>query len=427
MKVLILGSGGREHVLAAKLSKELGAHSVYVMPGNAGTAKVAQNVSGSVTDFSFMTRFCLQEDIDFILPGSEESLVAGVRDALAEKENTRHIYVFGPDKLGASLEGSKEFAKQFMERHGIPTAMYKSFTEEQIGDAMTWLINLQPPYVLKADGLAAGKGVLICEHIDEAEAELQQMLFDKKFGQASSKVVIEEFLSGIEFSVFVATDGEHYALLPEAKDYKRIGEGDTGLNTGGMGAVSPVPFADKALMDKVRNHIIEPTIRGLHSEGIDYRGFIFFGLMNCGGDPYVIEYNVRMGDPETEVVFPRVNGELSKMLSLAAEKRLNEWDAKVSEDYCTTIFTVSEGYPEAYEKGKEISLPAAPENGVYFHAGTALSGEKLLTSGGRVIACSYQATSLSEALEGSFRMADSIAFEGKYFRKDIGKDLSEPS
>lgn len=427
MKVLILGSGGREHVLASKLSHELGTEAVYVMPGNAGTAQVARNVAGSISDFESMAKYCLEQGIDYILPGSEEALVAGVRDAFSANEKTRHIYVFGPDRLGASLEGSKEFAKKFMERHHIPTAMYKSFTEEQIGDAMTWLINLQPPYVLKADGLAAGKGVLICEHIDEAETELQQMLLDKKFGQASSKVVIEEFLSGIEFSVFVATDGAHYAILPEAKDYKRIGVGDTGLNTGGMGAVSPVPFADEELMHKVRTTIIEPTIRGLRNDGIHYRGFIFFGLMNCGGEPYVIEYNARMGDPETEVVFPRVKGKLSEMLRLAAENRLNEWDAKVSENYCTTVFTVSEGYPEAYEKGKEIQLPHAPQNGMFYHAGTVMSEGRLLTSGGRVIACSYEAETLADALKGSFEMAASIQFEGKYFRNDIGKDLSEPS
>lgn len=427
MKVLILGSGGREHVLASKLSDELGAESVYVMPGNAGTAQVARNVTGSISDFESIARLCLDENIHFILPGSEEALVSGVRDALQANDETRHIYVFGPDKLGASLEGSKEFAKQFMERQHIPTAVYKSFTEEQIGEAMTWLIHLQAPYVLKADGLAAGKGVLICQDIEEAETELQQMLLDKKFGEASSRVVIEEFLSGIEFSVFVVTDGEHYVLLPEAKDYKRIGEGDTGLNTGGMGAVSPVPFADEALMEKVKNTIIEPTIRGLRSEGLDYRGFIFFGLMNCGGDPYVIEYNVRMGDPETEVVFPRVKGSLSEMLQLAAQRRLNEWDAKVSEQFCTTVFTVSQGYPEAYEKGKFIHLPDAPEQGKYYHAGTTMSDGQLLTSGGRVIACSFMAGQMSEALEGSFRMAEALAFDGKYFRKDIGKDLSEPS
>lgn len=427
MKVLILGSGGREHVFAAKLSAELGKEAVFVAPGNGGTDSCAQNVSISPLAFEQLAQFCLEHAITHVLPGNEDPLVNGLRDYFESRNELKHIFVFGPNEHGARLEGSKEFAKEFMQKHHIPTAMYKSFSEDEIGDAMSWLPVLEPPYVLKADGLAAGKGVVICPTLDEAETELEHMLINRKFGDASSKVVIEEFLSGIEFSVFVVTDGEHHVLLPEAKDYKRIGEGDTGLNTGGMGAVSPVPFADEVLMGKVKSQIIEPTISGLKKDGIDYRGFIFFGLMNVSGDPYVIEYNVRMGDPETEVVFPRIGGALSDLLEKARNKQLSQWNPKRSDDFCTTVFTVSEGYPESYEKGKEIELLSAPNGGIYFQAGTTQKNGKLYTAGGRVIACTYIAPSMHDALNGSYSMAEKLQFEGKYFRKDIGRDLSEPS
>lgn len=427
MKVLILGSGGREHVFAAKLSAELGKEAVFVAPGNGGTEMCAQNVNVSALDFEQLAQFCLQAEVTHILPGNEDPLVSGIRNYFESRHELNHIFIFGPDENGARLEGSKEFAKEFMHKHQIPTALYKSFSEDEIGEAMSWLPVLDPPYVLKADGLAAGKGVVICPTLDEAETELEHMLINKKFGQASSKVVIEEFLSGIEFSVFVVTDGKQHVVLPEAKDYKRIGEGDTGLNTGGMGAVSPVPFADQEIMEKVKNQIIEPTLKGLKKDGIDYRGFIFFGLMNVSGDPYVIEYNVRMGDPETEVVFPRIGGSLSDMLMKAQNKQLQHWNPELSDRFCTTVFTVSEGYPESYEKGKEIVLPSAPVSGTYFQAGTIQKNGKLQTAGGRVIACTFMAPTMHDALNGSYRMADSLHFEGKYFRRDIGRDLSEPS
>jgi phosphoribosylamine--glycine ligase len=426
MKVLVLGSGGREHVLVNRLSQEIGVENVFAAPGNGGTDLCAKNVAISPLDFEAVGDFCIKQGITHILPGNEDPLVNGLRDFFESRENLKGVYIFGPDQKGAQLEGSKAFAKAFMHKYQIPTAKYKSFSEDDIEGAMNWLPVLDPPYVLKADGLAAGKGVLICDDINEAETELEHMLLDRKFGEASSKVVIEEFLNGIEFSVFIATDGENYCLLPEAKDYKRIGEGDKGLNTGGMGAVSPVPFVDQNLMQKVVDRIIEPTLAGLRLEKIDYRGFIFFGLMNVGGDPYVIEYNVRMGDPETEVVFPRINGRLSDMLELSAKKELHAWKRSISRDSCTTVFTVSKGYPEAYEKGKLIQLPEAPQDGIYFHAGTKRENHEFYTSGGRVIACTFLSDNLTEALEGSYQMAEALQFEGKVYRKDIGLDVSEP-
>jgi phosphoribosylamine--glycine ligase len=422
MKVLILGSGGREHVFAWKISQSPLLTELFVAPGNAGTASVATNIDISINDFKALGDFCLQNDISMILPGSEEPLVNGLVDFFKSKPDLAGIYVFGPNAKAAQLEGSKDFAKEFMISNSIPTAKYATFNGTQLDEAKNFLQTMHPPFVLKADGLAAGKGVLICETLSEAETELSLMLEGGKFGSAGHKVVIEEFLDGIEFSVFVMTDGENAFLLPEAKDYKRIGEGDTGLNTGGMGSVSPVPFVDQVLMEKVQQRIIQPTLSGIESANLDYVGFIFIGLMVVKGEPFVIEYNVRMGDPETEVVIPRLNNDLLELLVLAKNKRLNTVERKVNPSTCSTVFLVSQGYPESYPKGLVMHMRHT-EGVLYFHAGTKLYEGEIVTNGGRVIACSAFGNSVQEALNNSYLGAENITYKGKYFRKDIGQDL----
>ena len=421
MRILILGSGAREHAIAWKLSKEIGKENVFVAPGNGGTEKCATNVDCKLTDFDALKSYCVEHAIDTVIPGSEEAIAEGVRDAFESDSNTQDIYVFSPDQHAGQLESSKSFAKDFMARENIPTAAYQSFTAENITDGYTFLEGLNPPFVLKADGLAAGKGVLIIDDLQEAKDSLKEMLLDEKFGNASATVVIEEFLDGIEFSVFVMTDGEHYVLLPEAKDYKRIGEGDTGLNTGGMGAVSPVPFFTDALRTKTIEKVIQPTIDGFSRQGLNYRGFVFFGLIAVNNEPYVIEYNVRMGDPETEVVIPRVNESLSAILAQAKNGTMTTRTLDMLDEYCTTVFSVSGGYPEAYEKGHSITIDHDSET--LFHAGTKRQNGSLLTSGGRVLAATQFGTSLQAALDASYKLTEQFNFEKRNFRTDIGQDL----
>ncbi|MCW3806089.1 phosphoribosylamine--glycine ligase [Plebeiibacterium marinum] len=422
MKVLLLGSGGREHALAWKLKQSPKLKELIIAPGNAGTAELGKNVDLNPNDFDAVKKVAIDNQIDMLIVGPEEPLVRGVKDFFLNDPELASIPVIGPGKRGAQLEGSKEFAKEFMANYGIPTAKYKTVTPENLEKGLAFLDEMKAPYVLKADGLAAGKGVLIIDDIDEAKAELKTML-EGKFGDASKKVVIEEFLSGIELSVFVLTDGSGYVVLPEAKDYKRIGEGDTGLNTGGMGAVSPVPFADEKFMNKVHKKIIFPTIQGLQSEEIPYKGFIFIGLIKVGEEPYVIEYNVRMGDPETEVVMPRVKNDLLELFEATAAKRLKEHTIEIDDQAVTTVMMVAGGYPEAYEKGKEMTGFDQVKDGMAFHAGTKIQDGKVVTNGGRVIALSSFGKDFSEALEKSYKNAEVINFEGKYFRKDIGFDL----
>lgn len=425
MNILILGSGGREHAFTHKLVQSKKVTQIFVAPGNAGTQEIATNITINPTDFEAVKNVVLQYQISMVIVGPEAPLVLGVHDFFLADEELKNIPVIGPKKDGALLEGSKDFSKEFMIKHGIPTAQYESFTKESLEEGKLFLETLNPPYVLKADGLAAGKGVLILDSLDEAKVELEEMLSNQKFGDASSTVVIEEFLKGIELSVFVLTDGKSYKILPSAKDYKRIGEGDQGLNTGGMGAISPVPFADKAFLQKVEDLVVKPTILGLQKDGIDYRGFIFIGLMNDNGAPSVVEYNVRMGDPETEVVLPRIASDLFDLFEGVAHQNLSEKEFSVTDKIATTVMLVSGGYPEAYEKEKLISGLDTIKNSIVFHAGTKIKGEAVVTNGGRVIAVTSLADGIQEALDESYKSIDGIHFEKMNYRKDIGFDVVE--
>lgn len=423
MNVLILGSGGREHAFAFKLAESNKISQLFVAPGNAGTQQLAVNIDINISDFQAIKEIVLQNNIKMVVVGPEAPLVAGIHDFFLADEVLKNIPIIGPKKDGALLEGSKDFSKKFMQKHGIPTAKYQSFTNETLEEGFVFLETLQPPFVLKADGLAAGKGVLILNSLAEAKAELKEMLTNKKFGEASSTVVIEEFLKGIELSVFVLTDGKSYKILPSAKDYKRIGEGDTGLNTGGMGAISPVPFADEHFLKKVEELVVKPTITGLQKDGIDYRGFIFIGLMNDAGNPSVVEYNVRMGDPETEVVLPRIESDLFELFEGVANQTLHQKSFTISPKTATTVMLVSGGYPEGYEKNKEISGFENIQNSIVFHAGTTIKNGKVVTNGGRVMAITSLGDSIEEALQKTYNSIENIRFDKMNYRKDIGFDL----
>ncbi len=423
MRILLLGSGGREHAIAWKIAQSSHLEKLFIAPGNAGTQLHGENVELKISDFQAIKDFVLAENVSMVVVGPEDPLVNGIYDFFINDSLLSKIPVIGPSKEAAQLEGSKDFAKIFMQRHGIPTAKYATFTKDTLQDGYRFLESMKAPYVLKADGLAAGKGVLILDSLDEAKRELKSMLADAKFGDASSRVVIEQFLKGIECSVFVITDGESYKILPEAKDYKRIGEGDTGLNTGGMGAISPVPFCDKTFMDKIENQIIIPTIKGLKSDQLTYKGFIFFGLINVKGEPYVIEYNCRMGDPETEVVMPRLKSDLLDLLEGVATNTLSECDIQFEDRSACTVMMVSGGYPEAYQKGKIISGLNQVTESIVFHAGTSSDGPVICSNGGRVLAVTSYGRNLNAALDRSYASIDKISFDQAYFRKDIGFDV----
>jgi len=422
MKVLVLGSGGREHALAWKITQSSQLEKLYVAPGNAGTADIAENVALDINDFSAIGNFTIQNSIDLLVVGPEQPLVDGIHDYFNKNQQLDHVTVIGPEKEGAQLEGSKDFAKAFMKRHRIPTAKSASFNQDQLEAALLYLEKNKSPYVLKADGLAAGKGVIIESDLKKAKKALTKML-KGQFGNASKTVVIEEFLDGVELSVFIISDGTNYKILPEAKDYKRIGENDTGLNTGGMGAISPVPFANREFMDKVENQVIIPTVKGLKKDNISYSGFIFFGLIAVKGDPYVIEYNCRLGDPETEVVLPRLKSDILELFDGIATGTLSERDVEIDLRSASTVMMVAGGYPENYEKGKEISLKELDEKSMLFHAGTTIKNNKVVSNGGRVIAVTSYGKNLETALGASYQNLENVSFDGAYYRKDIGKDL----
>ena len=423
MNILILGSGGREHTFAWKIAKSSRCNKLYVAPGNSGTTEIAENINLKVTDFEAVRAVVLSHQIDIVVVGPEDPLVQGIHDYFLNHEELNGIAVIGPQKAAAELEGSKEFAKEFMMRHNIPTAAYKSFTRDNVVEGYKFLETLSPPYVLKADGLAAGKGVLILHDLDEAKLELKQMLVGAKFGDASTKVVIEEFLDGIELSCFVLTDGNNYKILPTAKDYKRIGEGDTGLNTGGMGAVSPVPFATPAFLNKIEERIVKPTVFGLQKDNLPYQGFIFIGIIKVGDDPKVIEYNVRMGDPETEVVLPRVKTDMVEIFEAISNKSLDKINIEIDDRAATTVMLVSGGYPEAYERGKEITGLENIKDSIPFHAGAVKSNGEIITSGGRVMAITSYGNTYQEAIERCYKNISKLKFEKMCYRKDIGFDL----
>lgn len=423
MNILVLGSGGREHTFAWKIAQSDYCDKLFVAPGNSGTSEIATNLDIGVTDFMAIKNAVIDHKIDLVVVGPEDPLVQGVHDFFLKDDQLKLISVIGPQKAAAELEGSKEFAKEFMIRHNIPTAAYESFTKDNVEDGYKFLETLNPPYVLKADGLAAGKGVLILDDLDEAKLELKQMLVEAKFGDASTKVVIEEFLDGIELSCFVLTDGKDYKILPTAKDYKRIGEGDTGLNTGGMGAISPVPFATKDFLDKIEDKIVKPTVEGLAKDDLPYKGFIFIGLIKVGDEPKVIEYNVRMGDPETEVVLPRLKTDLVRLFKAISNQTLSDIQLEIDDRAATTVMLVSGGYPEAYEKGKEILGIENVKESLVFHAGAKEEDGKIVTSGGRVMAVTSYGNTYQEAIKKSYQSINNICFDKMNYRKDIGFDL----
>ncbi len=423
MNILLLGSGGREHALALKISQSKLCEKLFIAPGNAGTAQCGKNLEAGVNDFDAIKKICIDEKIDMVIVGPEEPLVRGITDFLIADEKLKHLDIIGPSKDGAQLEGSKAFSKQFMMRHHIPTAAYQEFTLDNYESGIQYLSNHHLPIVLKADGLAAGKGVVICESVFEALAEFDLMIQRAKFGDASKRVVVEEFLSGIELSVFVLTDGKNYITLPEAKDYKRVGEGDTGLNTGGMGAISPVPFADDLFMKKVDERIIQPTINGLHKEGLDYRGFIFFGLIKVNDEPYLIEYNCRLGDPETEVVIPRLKNDLVELLKSAADQKLNEVNLEIDKRSACTVVAASGGYPGEYKKGLEINGLNSTGDSIIFHAGTSDKDGKIITNGGRVLCVTSFGNSISFAVAKSLMTLEKISYDGIFYRSDIGYEF----
>ena len=423
MNIMILGSGGREHAISWKISQSKSCKNLYVAPGNAGTSLVGNNIPININDFEEVKKNVIERSIDLVIVGPEEPLVNGIVDFFKSDNKLKNIKIFGPSSNGSKLEGSKDFSKEFMFRNNIPCAKSKTFNKETLNDGISFLENINPPYVLKADGLAAGKGVLIINNLNEAKEELSKMIIDEKFGDASKNVLIEEYLDGIEVSVFAITDGKNYIILPEAKDYKRIGEGDTGLNTGGMGAVSPVKFADKEFMNKVEKLVIKRTVEGIEKENLDYKGFIFAGLMNVNGEPYVIEYNVRMGDPETQVVIPRIKNDLLEVITKCLDEKINEIDLDIAENFTTTVILASDGYPNSYKKGDEIKNLEELHDSKIFHAGTIKKDDIVLSNGGRVIACTGYGYTLEKALKNSYKIAKNISWNNKYYRKDIGQDL----
>ena len=423
MNILVLGSGGREHAISWKISQSEKCSNLYIAPGNAGTGLVGNNLSININDFKEVKLNVIEKSIDLVIVGPEEPLVRGIVDFFKLDDELKHVKIFGPSSEGSKLEGSKDFSKEFMFRNNIPCAKSKTFNKNNLSEGISFLEKINPPYVLKADGLAAGKGVLILDDLEEAKSELSKMILDEKFGDASKNVLIEEYLDGIEVSVFAITDGHNYIILPEAKDYKRIGEGDTGLNTGGMGAVSPVGFADKEFMKKVEDSVIKRTVNGIKKEKLDYKGFIFAGLMNVNGEPYVIEYNVRMGDPETQVVIPRIKNDLLNIFIKCLDEKINEVELDIENNFTSTVILAADGYPESYKKGDDIRNLEEFSNSKIFHAGTKKENNRILSNGGRVIACTGYGESLEDALKNSYKLADNISWDNKYFRKDIGEDL----